>query len=143
MGVLRLLLSCDCVFGNVQSELFGLMCCDACAHRRSTTCSTVPGPTISTLAATRAASEATARHHLGAMWCQCAAYACALCTHADARTHTRTHVHSRTKDLLIRWAQLNAFMPHFENGGDNQHRPVCARACVCVCCVTRESVAIA
>jgi alpha-glucosidase (family GH31 glycosyl hydrolase) len=29
----------------------------------------------------------------------------------------------RTKELLIRWAQLSAFTPLFENGGDGEHRP--------------------
>jgi hypothetical protein len=29
----------------------------------------------------------------------------------------------RTKELLIRWSQLSAFCPLFENGGDNEHRP--------------------
>lgn len=29
----------------------------------------------------------------------------------------------RTKQLLIRWAQLGAFSPLMENGGDKEHRP--------------------
>ena len=29
----------------------------------------------------------------------------------------------RTKELLIRWAQLGAFSPLMENGGDKEHRP--------------------
>lgn len=29
----------------------------------------------------------------------------------------------RTAEVLIRWAQVNAFMPLFENGGDGEHRP--------------------
>lgn len=29
----------------------------------------------------------------------------------------------RTRELLLRWAQLNSFMGLFENGGDNEHRP--------------------
>jgi alpha-glucosidase (family GH31 glycosyl hydrolase) len=29
----------------------------------------------------------------------------------------------RTGELLLRWAQVNAFMPLFENGGDGEHRP--------------------
>jgi alpha-glucosidase (family GH31 glycosyl hydrolase) len=29
----------------------------------------------------------------------------------------------RTKELFIRWAQMGAFCPLMENGGDNQHRP--------------------
>ena len=29
----------------------------------------------------------------------------------------------RTKELFIRWAQLGAFCPLMENGGDNEHRP--------------------
>lgn len=28
----------------------------------------------------------------------------------------------RTADLLLRWAQLNAFLPLFENGGNDEHR---------------------
>ena len=29
----------------------------------------------------------------------------------------------RTKELLIRWAQLGAFSPLMENGGNKEHRP--------------------
>lgn len=29
----------------------------------------------------------------------------------------------RTKELLIRWAQLGAFSPLMENGGNQEHRP--------------------
>ncbi|ELR16305.1 glycosyl hydrolase, family 31 protein [Acanthamoeba castellanii str. Neff] len=29
----------------------------------------------------------------------------------------------RTKELFLRWAQMGAFTPLMENGGDNQHRP--------------------
>lgn len=29
----------------------------------------------------------------------------------------------RTKELFIRWAQLGAFSPHMENGGNGEHRP--------------------
>lgn len=29
----------------------------------------------------------------------------------------------RTKQLLIRWAQLGAFSPLMENGGNKEHRP--------------------
>lgn len=29
----------------------------------------------------------------------------------------------RTKQLLIRWAQLGAFSPLMENGGNQEHRP--------------------
>jgi len=29
----------------------------------------------------------------------------------------------RTKELLIRWAQLGAFSPLMENGGNDEHRP--------------------
>jgi len=29
----------------------------------------------------------------------------------------------RTKELLIRWAQMSAFCPLFENGGTGEHRP--------------------
>ena len=29
----------------------------------------------------------------------------------------------RTKELFIRWAQLGAFSPLMENGGDKEHRP--------------------
>lgn len=29
----------------------------------------------------------------------------------------------RTRETLLRWAQLNALMGFFENGGDNEHRP--------------------
>merc|ERR1711964_507718 len=29
----------------------------------------------------------------------------------------------RTRDLLLRWTQLNALMGLFENGGDNVHYP--------------------
>ena len=29
----------------------------------------------------------------------------------------------RTKELLIRWAQLGAFSPLMENGGNGEHRP--------------------
>ena len=28
----------------------------------------------------------------------------------------------RTRELLLRWAQLNSLMGLFENGGDNEHR---------------------
>jgi hypothetical protein len=30
---------------------------------------------------------------------------------------------NRTGELLLRWAQANAFLPLFENGGDGEHRP--------------------
>ena len=30
---------------------------------------------------------------------------------------------SRTAEVLIRWAQVNAFLPLFENGGGDEHRP--------------------
>jgi hypothetical protein len=30
---------------------------------------------------------------------------------------------NRTREVFIRWAQLNAFMPLFENGGDGDHTP--------------------
>ena len=30
---------------------------------------------------------------------------------------------NRTKDLFIRWAQLGAFCPLMENGGNGEHRP--------------------
>ena len=29
----------------------------------------------------------------------------------------------RSKELLIRWAQLGAFSPLMENGGNQEHRP--------------------
>jgi hypothetical protein len=29
----------------------------------------------------------------------------------------------RTKELFIRWAQMGAFTPHMENGGNGEHRP--------------------
>lgn len=29
----------------------------------------------------------------------------------------------RTKELFIRWAQLGAFSPLMENGGNDEHRP--------------------
>jgi hypothetical protein len=29
----------------------------------------------------------------------------------------------RTRELFLRWSQLNAFLPLFENGGDDEHRP--------------------
>lgn len=29
----------------------------------------------------------------------------------------------RTAEVLIRWAQVNAFLPLFENGGNDEHRP--------------------
>ena len=29
----------------------------------------------------------------------------------------------RTKELFIRWAQLGAFSPLMENGGNGEHRP--------------------
>lgn len=29
----------------------------------------------------------------------------------------------RTREELLRWAQLNSLMGLFENGGDNEHRP--------------------
>lgn len=31
--------------------------------------------------------------------------------------------YGRTKELLIRWAQLGAFSPLMENGGNKEHRP--------------------
>lgn len=30
---------------------------------------------------------------------------------------------ARTAEVLLRWAQVNAFLPLFENGGDGEHRP--------------------
>ncbi len=30
--------------------------------------------------------------------------------------------HGRTREVLLRWAQLNSCMGLFENGGDNEHR---------------------
>ena len=30
---------------------------------------------------------------------------------------------NRTKELFIRWAQLGAFCPLMENGGNGEHRP--------------------
>lgn len=29
----------------------------------------------------------------------------------------------RTKEVLVRWAQLGAFSPLMENGGNKEHRP--------------------
>jgi alpha-glucosidase (family GH31 glycosyl hydrolase) len=31
--------------------------------------------------------------------------------------------HNRTAEVFLRWAQLNAFLPLFENGGNNDHTP--------------------
>lgn len=30
---------------------------------------------------------------------------------------------NRTREVFLRWSQLNSFLPLFENGGDNEHRP--------------------
>jgi len=39
------------------------------------------------------------------------------------RTDSSSNPLGRTKEVFIRWAQLGAFSPLMENGGNKEHRP--------------------